>query len=1372
MKAKRIAFSTFVSFVTALSGSPQALADDTDLYTLPPKFSTDAAPKVLLVFDTSGSMRRDVDSRPDYDPSVDYISPFKLANPTSPLVAGRIYWDSRSGGLDVPAHDSNQWIAAADLKCTAAANEFASATSKGYFGDGTTASLMVQHRANSDRRWTSPTSGSRRMIDCKQDANADHEQTDQAAPDIYMNRNNDGDGYTDNSSQKYTWSSTSDSYRVQLYTANYVAYRASVTTIVRTRMRVAKEGLKNVIDDNAAVNFGLMAFNKNNSSSEDGGRIIEAVGKPDDIVTYLATDIDTNASSADTEILVDDPRKFSVGEEIGIETNGGSVHWTTVSSVVQTELAAFLADGGTSFTVKDASGFTVGDDIGIEDNKGYVRWSAITAISGNTITATFTSGTENANETQKVWGRKIGIDAALPNNANNGRDVFARGTRLQKLKDTIEVLIADGSTPIAESTYEAYRYFAGLAPVFGNPSTTHSPSADLCAQTNGCSNTGTYISPLRYECERAYIVMMTDGQPNDDDAEQTYLTTTNFPANPSSSGQAISSLPGSGDGDGLVPLVEWMNKNDIYGGLNNRQNAKFYAIGFGDVFDPTAGSPPYDAAAKALLDNATKKGTGDNTKTATSAEDVADLKDAFNAILSDIKIESASFGAPTLSVNAFNKLYNRDEVYFALFEPNAKYKWNGNLKKFRLCDSQDATNYGCNFGDIIDTTNADVVDITTRRIKTSAHSYWSTSADGPTVTAGGAGEATNALNPDTGRRLYTWMGTYSGATFPLTLTQVDDASGNAVFDAADPSATPTAGNPGILGLTGSPTTADVTNTIGWMMGKDVFDEDGDPTTTTRWSIADPLHSRPITITYGAHVSGGAPDYDQPIIKLLMAGNDGAVRMFNDDSGKEEWAFLPQEMLGYQANLAGGGDGTHIYGIDNTVTVWVKDHNNNGIIEVPDSDSNNDKVYAYVSLRRGTDASGDSYIYALNITPGSTMTDKTVTGGITPELLWVIKGGTGDFTQLGQTWSAPQVVTVRTKASGAGSEERKVLLMGGGYDEGVENNATYPAVDNKVVTKNNSGSKGNAIFMVDALTGSRIWWASSATDTDGSGDNADLALTDMIYPIPSDLALLDSNGDQAIDRIYVGDVGGQVWRIDLDPEIKPAGSTPSQRNAGTKGYVFADVVCGRDTAAPYARQCPATDVPQEWRRIFYAPDVGAVSDTTYVLGGEAERVYDMVFVTTGDRPDPLDRLTKTALSPAQIPVHNAVFAFRDTNCPLPSAPKPIVNSELHNATDNAIESTDTGVKADAFTELRDGKGWMVEFKEATSPGWTDDADDEVGILRPWIGEKSLARPVLFGGVVYVTTYTPANKSMTGSACEPNEGLGKVYGLNYLDASIVI
>ena len=106
MKAKRFAFSILVSCLTGFSGTPQALADDTDIYTLPPKFSTDAAPKVLLIFDTSGSMGNDVDSRPDYDSSVDYVTPFLVADPTSPLTADRIYWDNRN--LNPPSDTSGK----------------------------------------------------------------------------------------------------------------------------------------------------------------------------------------------------------------------------------------------------------------------------------------------------------------------------------------------------------------------------------------------------------------------------------------------------------------------------------------------------------------------------------------------------------------------------------------------------------------------------------------------------------------------------------------------------------------------------------------------------------------------------------------------------------------------------------------------------------------------------------------------------------------------------------------------------------------------------------------------------------------------------------------------------------------------------------------------------------------------------------------------------------------------------------------------------------------------------------------------------------------------------------------------------------------
>lgn len=49
-----------------------------------------------------------------------------------------------------------------------------------------------------------------------------------------------------------------------------------------------------------------------------------------------------------------------------------------------------------------------------------------------------------------------------------------------------------------------------------------------------------------------------------------------------------------------------------------------------------------------------------------------------------------------------------------------------------------------------------------------------------------------------------------------------------------------------------------------------------------------------------------------------------------------------------------------------------------------------------------------------------------------------------------------------------------------------------------------------------------------------GDTTDASLThsEMRYPVPSAIALLDSNGDNATDRLCFGDLGGQVWRVDL------------------------------------------------------------------------------------------------------------------------------------------------------------------------------------------------------------------------------------------------
>ena len=52
-----------------------------------------------------------------------------------------------------------------------------------------------------------------------------------------------------------------------------------------------------------------------------------------------------------------------------------------------------------------------------------------------------------------------------------------------------------------------------------------------------------------------------------------------------------------------------------------------------------------------------------------------------------------------------------------------------------------------------------------------------------------------------------------------------------------------------FGMTGyRPELAEV---IDWMRGEDVKDEDGDPATTVRYAMGDPLHSRPRQLSMAA-----------------------------------------------------------------------------------------------------------------------------------------------------------------------------------------------------------------------------------------------------------------------------------------------------------------------------------------------------------------------------------------------------------------------------------------------------------------------------------------------------------------------------------------
>lgn len=945
-------------------------------------------------------------------------------------------------------------------------------------------------------------------------------------------------------------------------------------------------------------------------------------------------------------------------------------------------------------------------------------------------------------------------------------------TRHQHLEDILDnhPFPGGGGTPLADTLWEAYRYLGGhdVTNRYGKPNSGGDwsiPRSDGCAEdpTANTNSTkcrasafdGRYASPLALACQTAYIIYLSDGAASSKDTG-TEITAAKLTAQPPSGvdkGQVLASI----SGNPLDELSEWMHNNDINHGtvadghLAGKQNADLYFIGFGDeIVNGDSG----DFTARNLLISAASKGGGSYY----DAEDITSLTQAMQSALLSIQTGTSSFSAPALTVNAFNKLYNRDDIYFALFEPSTTVHWDGNIKKFKLCTAVQADNGSgpCEYGDVVDEFGNPIVGDDFRIIDT-ADSGWGGSNDGGDVLKGGVGAKLQALAPGS-RTVYTYLDTtYSGLSSTSLGSLVEIETTGAAYDTFKQTGT---GDPTLLGLPAAASDTDVQTLINWINGVDAYDKyntDGD-FTDNRWVMADPLHSPPIAVTYGKQSN----DNDLPVIKLLTATNDGAIHMFNENTGNEQWSFIPGEMLPFQYELSQEDKGSHIYGVDNKIAIHIIDDDNDGIIEYGDGD----RVYLFASMRRGRGnptAAPFNNIYAFDITPTSALDTMNAESDITPKLMWVIEGGLGDYRRLAQTWSEPQVATIRVSCTGAcTTPTRDVLLFGGGNYTGLESNATTPAAD-----------EGNAIFMASVEDGSRLWWASNTTAKDGDDgdqDLADLQLADMDYPIPSNLALLDTNGDSAIDRLYVGDMGGQIWRIDFAENMTPGTVSP---NGGTKGYVFADVNCARASTSPYARDCTANS-DYDYRRFLYAPDVAALRDTTYVNAD-----YDIVTISSGNRADPVDKLT---ISSNIHPVENAIYAFRDFNYdygPLASPPKPIVEADLHDATANLVVTGtggSTGTKQQAVAELSDRKGWYIWLQESPNPIWT--GTDAIGIAasgatRPWIGEKGLSKTVIFGGIVYATTYVPANEDTADfSSCSANEGVGYVYALDLFDATAKI
>ncbi len=674
-----------------------------------------------------------------------------------------------------------------------------------------------------------------------------------------------------------------------------------------------------------------------------------------------------------------------------------------------------------------------------------------------------------------------------------------------KVRDHLKTTVANfnhsGWTPISGTMAEAALYYKGEAVKFGkrrgNPNnssysdkfrTSHEGSytGGTLNIPFGCpgwdSNHSTcrsmeitgnpvYKSPIEDVCQTNHIVFLSDGYANSHG-------NINAGVAKQIMNNSVSCKNNDGGDECSIELARYLANNNASAPFSGVSPVTTHTISFASHI------PLLDKMADASgshINPTTHKGE------AYLAENEDELVTALQEIVKTVLDSASSFVSAGVSVNQFNQLTNDDELYFALFEPSGEVSWPGNLKRY---------GYNANTREILDINGQKAV--VNGRFQDNVTSYWKTSGkpDGADVKLGGAVASMGLGGAATasGRNIYTNMGTYDNLTHAKN--KVDETN----LDITET----------LLGVTNA---ADREKALRWARGFDVNDVNEDGSTTDfRLEMGDPLHSRPMLVKYdtgapGPSRVGTAPnDYSTDETVAFVATNQGYLHAINasngnathTDDGNELWAFIPRTLLDnlhiYRTNPEGQA---HPYGLDGHITISHDDTDHDGLIDT------GEKAILYVGMRRG----GNNY-YAIDITTKNA-----------PKLLFRIEGGTGDYAELGETWSAATPATIKWNGN-----PKNVIIFGGGYDTGQDTKGMAPIAD----------AQGRTVFVADAETGALLWSARTDALAPSSPWPASSSATSTLQnSIPGDIKAIDFNNNGFVDTLYAADTNAQVFRFDID-----------------------------------------------------------------------------------------------------------------------------------------------------------------------------------------------------------------------------------------------
>ncbi len=337
-----------------------------------------------------------------------------------------------------------------------------------------------------------------------------------------------------------------------------------------------------------------------------------------------------------------------------------------------------------------------------------------------------------------------------------------------------------------------------------------------------------------------------------------------------------------------------------------------------------------------------------------------------------------------------------------------------------------------------------------------------------------------------------------------------------------------------------------------------------------WKLGDSNHSNPIVV--------GPPD-DDPNLKgagydtfattwenrpkvIFVGANDGMIHCFDAVTGEEKWSYIPYNLLPTLRDM---------WAVDEVTGAryFIREEYVDGspVAEDVYIDADGDSMKEWVTILicgqgPGTGSvigGGINYYNALDITDPDN-----------PQPLW-------EFTddRLGETWSVPEIGKITV--SGA---DTWVAFTGSGYD----NSTDFEA--------------GNVFYVVDLETGDDFW-SFEAPDIDTSA-----SFTNIANAFPGSPSIIDIDQDGYTDRVYVGDLDGRVWKVDVSYDyLDPTSWTQELLYTDSNNYPVIS------NTAVWLSPSMTTPVP----RLYFGTggDDSAPSDATYsfvaLLDGDVPEV---------------------------------------------------------------------------------------------------------------------------------------------------------------------